>query len=286
MKYPLKKFTLLELLVVVAIIAILIALLLSSLGNAREKARQVACMHNYRQLGNAVSLYAADYQGYFPSYLYRDSQGLPWFNSAYFGGLCYTLREYLPGGELQKGWNRRIASYDNGVSQWEYAVPARLVCAAYLLRHPEISGENPFELEPGRHGLFYPRVKAYGDRLDGNWKPWYSRPEYTPGGNIIARLPSPSSYSFGAETGWESFSNQSFSHPEQQAFVRSRYIYSCGVAGYGEFDGDTVFGHKYGWTVAFIDGHIEFAKNKRRRSGETESGAIFRDRLIADTDLE
>ena len=45
-----KKFTLLELLVVVAVIAILISLLIPSLGKAREKSKRYVCMSNLKQV--------------------------------------------------------------------------------------------------------------------------------------------------------------------------------------------------------------------------------------------
>ncbi len=53
-----KGFTLVELLVVVAIIALLISMLLPSLNEARDTARMVACMSNFRQLGVANQMYA------------------------------------------------------------------------------------------------------------------------------------------------------------------------------------------------------------------------------------
>ena len=54
-------FTLIELLVVIAIIAILAAILFPVFAQAREKARQAACLSNQKQIGSSVGLYLQDY---------------------------------------------------------------------------------------------------------------------------------------------------------------------------------------------------------------------------------
>jgi prepilin-type N-terminal cleavage/methylation domain-containing protein/prepilin-type processing-associated H-X9-DG protein len=59
-----RGFTLVELLVVVAIIAVLAAILFPVFSRAREKARQAHCMSNVRQLGMAVAMYCQDYEAY------------------------------------------------------------------------------------------------------------------------------------------------------------------------------------------------------------------------------
>ena len=59
-----KKFTLLELLVVVAIIGILASLLLPSLSKARKSAETAVCLSNLRQIGIAQQLFVSDEQKY------------------------------------------------------------------------------------------------------------------------------------------------------------------------------------------------------------------------------
>lgn len=55
-----RGFTLIELLVVIAIIAILSAILFPVFAQAREKARQTACLSNLKQLGTAWMMYTQD----------------------------------------------------------------------------------------------------------------------------------------------------------------------------------------------------------------------------------
>ncbi len=117
-------FTLVELLVVIAIIAILIALLLPALQRAREQARAVQCLSNIRQMGLALTTYAAEQRDY-PAY-------------------TYTGQPSLTGtGDKRKSYG--------GVTMWETMLPNLRAnrylgdtSVGYCSKAGEPAGESPF----------------------------------------------------------------------------------------------------------------------------------------------
>jgi prepilin-type N-terminal cleavage/methylation domain-containing protein/prepilin-type processing-associated H-X9-DG protein len=71
-------FTLIELLVVIAIIAILAAILFPVFAQAREKARQSACLSNSKQIGLALQMYTQDYDEVVPNQWWDKNKCTEW----------------------------------------------------------------------------------------------------------------------------------------------------------------------------------------------------------------
>jgi prepilin-type N-terminal cleavage/methylation domain-containing protein len=113
-------FTLVEMLVVIAIIAILAALLLPTLGQAKAKARRIQCVANLKQIGVG-----------FHSFLYDHESRLPMQVPTNSGGtLEFTRASYLAGSEFYFQF-RHFQALSN-----ELVTPRLLVCPTDFARSP------------------------------------------------------------------------------------------------------------------------------------------------------
>ncbi|MHB1156908.1 MAG: prepilin-type N-terminal cleavage/methylation domain-containing protein [Phycisphaerales bacterium] len=95
-----RGFTLVELLVVVAIIALLIAILLPALNKARAAARVVVCLANIRQIDTGLLSYTYDNNGWLPyscedgTQPVGDPYGVWWHRIGNTGYLPYNSQKY------------------------------------------------------------------------------------------------------------------------------------------------------------------------------------------------
>jgi len=119
-----RGFTLIELLVVIAIIAILAAILFPVFAKAREKARQISCLSNEKQLGLGVLQYEQDFDEKYPCGAQQNGLGSGWAGQIYpyvkSAGVfkCPDDTNPLIGSQNVSsfGYNRNCAIYDSSAT--------------------------------------------------------------------------------------------------------------------------------------------------------------------------
>ncbi len=92
-----RAFTLIELIVALAVIALLAGLLLSALPAARQAAHGVQCQSRLRQLGLAVQMYWSENQGRLFPYLLDRREGGRTYWFGWLGGGSEGRRRFQPG---------------------------------------------------------------------------------------------------------------------------------------------------------------------------------------------
>jgi prepilin-type N-terminal cleavage/methylation domain-containing protein/prepilin-type processing-associated H-X9-DG protein len=117
-----RAFTLIEVLVVVAILALLVAVLLPSLAAARQQSRRLLCATNLHTWGSAAQMYAHSHQGYIP----RD-----------YG---YTQGVYVASGGTWHVCPPEVLSPLLGGPKLPLVPPSQ---DPFMLKHPDVLKQNP-----------------------------------------------------------------------------------------------------------------------------------------------
>ncbi len=99
MRYDRKKFTLIEMLVVISIIAILSSLLMPSLQSSLESGRKVVCANNFKLLNFGFQSYINDFNGYIVPPVNQNTTNRRLYTFAYhwdyYFGLNYLEQKWL-----------------------------------------------------------------------------------------------------------------------------------------------------------------------------------------------
>lgn len=118
------RFTLLELLLVIAVIAILASLLLPALRNAKEKSKTIACGANLRQIGQCLAFYEADFNGYLsPVYYYKGGSSFCDSYAMVFASLGYFVARNT-NGSARIGIEKTIFECSAGTKTLAPSTPA------------------------------------------------------------------------------------------------------------------------------------------------------------------
>ncbi|GAB4466239.1 MAG: hypothetical protein OHK0029_37410 [Armatimonadaceae bacterium] len=196
-------FTLIELLVVIAIIALLAAILFPVFAQAREKAREVTCASNLRQIGMAVRMYVQDYDETFPVFHAYNIDPAPWQPG--HRGIEMELLPYIKNQEIFRcpddngGPFQKLEVPSSPTYHGAYGSSYRFSASCFTIVHgPAGSYQNNFPIDP----TLYParlitdasyQFPAETRIMRDEMLPWFS-PKQDPGGAKYFYAGEPSYY--------------------------------------------------------------------------------------------
>jgi len=156
-KRPPAAFTLVELLVVVAIMLVLLAILLPALNLATDRAKATTCLNNLHQIVAGTFAYAGDHSGLLPYGVQSESRGWRWESCLipYLGLGSFTNGEGTTAPEAFALFTQ--VWYLNGNPQGVLKCPADDL----IFRGPP----GALKSYSGNSGMYYDGPIAYGERV-------------------------------------------------------------------------------------------------------------------------
>ena len=136
-----KKFTLIELLIVIAIIGILASILLPSLSKARAKARQSVCLSNQRQMHTAAFSYITKNNNFAPYDNHLSGAVDNWKNKTWFNRL---IPDYLPEGTKVLGGASDVQFCPDGrqeINKWSSTISMNTLMSGFYYQSWNIKPE-------------------------------------------------------------------------------------------------------------------------------------------------
>lgn len=127
-----RLFTLIELLIVIAIIAVLAAMLLPALNAAREKARAIRCTSNLKSCGLAYSAYSHDNAGMMP--VMHSGVAFPWVS--FFGSFDNSIVRAVKQTTLVGSYYSKIATCPGAPDPLTYGTAAETSRRTYGVINP------------------------------------------------------------------------------------------------------------------------------------------------------
>jgi prepilin-type N-terminal cleavage/methylation domain-containing protein/prepilin-type processing-associated H-X9-DG protein len=251
MKLPVRSqrgFTMIELLVVVAVIVILVAILFPVFEQAQESARRASCQSNLKQMGTAFKMYLSDYDGYFPPW----RTILPGLKVPVTGIVPWDGRSPISEGTLF--WHELIFPYVKNVDV--YTCPSAEQAMARFNEYGRAGGYG----YNGGHLMEPLAGRAMPSTNPLDWAV-ISETRIVEPSDMIMITDSTDRAQTSADIGWEDTTEGYYwVHPRQDPrwnYFTSWWKYVSNRHGPGDFNGG-------GPNVLFVDGHVKWYK---RNSG-------------------